>query len=250
MTHAFVTDGGVVVPAVTSAEMAEVDRLALIGSGPNLFQMMENAGRSLADLVLEQLGSGWASSAVVVLAGVGGNGGGGVCAARHLANRGVRVEVVVTRLEGLSGVPAAQMATFLSGPGRLRNPADLSELDGDVVVDAVVGYGLEGPLAGPAARLVEWAGTQPAPVISLDVPSGIDATTGRPTGSHVTANSTLTLALPKTGLDVAAVGDLWLADLGIPSGVYRRLGLDVPGDTFGRRWRVRLRPVTDPAGLG
>ncbi|MBU1493016.1 MAG: sugar kinase [Actinobacteria bacterium] len=57
----------------------------------------------------------------------------------------------------------------------------------------------------------------------------------------MTATRTLTLALPKTGLDAPAVGDLWLADIGIPAEVYRRAGLTVPRDLFGADYRVRLR---------
>jgi len=68
-------------------KMREVDRVAMDETGPNLFQMMENAGRNLAELAFEKIGEGWRNAKIVVLAGTGGNGGGGICAARHLANR-------------------------------------------------------------------------------------------------------------------------------------------------------------------
>ena len=90
--------------------------------------------------------------------------------------------------------------------------------------------------------MIDWIGTKSVPVISLDVPSGIDATTGESFGSQVQASVTLTLALPKTGLDAETSGDLWLADLGIPAEVYRRVGIDVPLGLFGDRFRVPLRP--------
>jgi NAD(P)H-hydrate epimerase len=91
--------------------------------------------------------------------------------------------------------------------------------------------------------MIEWIGNQPAPVLSLDVPSGIDSTTGEAHGVHVRAAVTLTLALPKTGLDAATVGELWLADIGIPREVYRRVGIDVPTGVFGNRFRVAVRPA-------
>jgi NAD(P)H-hydrate epimerase len=78
-------------------------------------------------------------------------------------------------------------------------------------------------------------------VIALDVPSGINSTTGEAAGAHVRASVTLALALPKTGLDAAPAGNLWLADIGIPGQVYRRLGIHVPSGLFGNRFRVPLR---------
>jgi NAD(P)H-hydrate epimerase len=90
--------------------------------------------------------------------------------------------------------------------------------------------------------MIDWTGAQTAPLISLDVPSGIDAISGEAPGAHVLASTTLTLALPKTGLDVAAAGDLSLADIGIPREVYRRAGINVPAHVFGERYRVSVRP--------
>ena len=79
----FVTEHGVDVPAVDSDQMREVDRIAVEETGPNLYQMMENAGRNLASLAIEVLGKAWSEARILVLAGSGGNGGGGICAARH-----------------------------------------------------------------------------------------------------------------------------------------------------------------------
>src|SRR6516225_11038317 len=92
-TIRFVTERGIVVPAVDSAQMREVDRIAVEETGPNLYQMMENAGRNLALLAIQLLDEGWERAKVLVLAGSGGNGGGGICAARHLANHNVNVAV-------------------------------------------------------------------------------------------------------------------------------------------------------------
>ena len=238
--HSFVTAGGVVVPALTTDQMREVDRIAIEEVGPNLYQMMENAGRNLALAVIEHLGDRWNTAHVVVLAGTGGNGGGGICAARHLANRGCDVTVLVDEA-GLGGVPGEQLRVYRGTPGRVARIEELGTLSADLIVDAVIGYSLGGPPRGRPLEMIDWASSVAAPKLSLDVPSGIDSTTGEAPGAHVVAAATLTLALPKTGLAAPAVGDLSLADIGIPAEVYRRLGIEVPATVFGDRFRVGLR---------
>lgn len=237
----FLTESGLVVPAVTTEQMREVDRVAIEGVGPNLYQMMENAGRNLASLCVELLGEGWATSPVVVLAGTGGNGGGGICAARHLANHGGQVTLVVSDVAGLAGVPAEQLALFRAAGGRLASSGDLRTLESSLTVDAVLGYSLAGAPRGAVVDLIGWMSLGDAPVVALDVPSGLDATTGDCPGAHVRAATTMTLALPKTGLAVRAVGELWVADIGIPPLVLERAGVPPPpAGLFSRGYRVRL----------
>src|SRR6516225_7447200 len=112
------TASGMEVPAVTAEQMREVDRVAMQETGPNLFQMMENAGRNLAALSMELLGNGWQQASYLVLAGSGGNGGGGICAARHLANHGCRVSLCLADPEHLGEVPAFQYEVFRSTSGK------------------------------------------------------------------------------------------------------------------------------------
>ncbi len=195
----FLTLSGLEVPAVTTEQMRRVDRIAIEQTGPNLFQMMENAGRSLALAVIDQLSDSWVSSPIVVLAGTGGNGGGGICAARHLANRGADVTVVVTDADGLGEVSSAQLDVYRGTPGRIVAPSSVERLDPAVIVDALIGYSLGGSPRGAAAAMIEWTSDRSTPVVSLDVPSGVDATTGATPGKHVRAGVTMTLALPKTG---------------------------------------------------
>ena len=170
----FVTDTGVEVPAITAEQMRQVDRIATEELGPNLCQMMENAGRNLALTVLETLGHDWASTPITVLAGTGGNGGGGVCAARHLANRGADVTVVITNAQGMTPVPGKQLDIYRNTSGNVEEVEALGTLTSGLVVDAVIGYSLRGAPHGVARRIVDWIGRQPAPVVSLDVPSGVD----------------------------------------------------------------------------
>ena len=94
-----------------------------------------------------------------------------------------------------------------------------------VVVDALIGYGLRGDVRPPTSTYIERMNGRSAPVVSLDVPSGIDATTGATLGVSVTPDRTVTLALPKTGPG-GVPGTLYLADIGIPATVYERLGVE------------------------
>jgi NAD(P)H-hydrate epimerase len=113
-------------------------------------------------------------------------------------------------------------------------------------VDGVIGYSLKGSPEGPAADLIHWANGQDAPVLSLDVPSGVDAETGVALDPAIRASATLTLALPKEGLRAPDaeryVGELYLADIGVPPSLYSRppLGLSV-GPIFAESDLLRLR---------
>jgi len=248
----FETPDGRRVPAVTADEMREVDRVAVEEVGVDLLMMMENAGRTLATLARDLHGDRGDSPAdspaddaapVVVLAGAGGNGGGGLCAARHLLNHGIPVEVVLDRPPAdLSGAAATQWHV-LDEMG--VEPADERAVAGAFAVDALVGYGLSEAPRGRAADLIE-ACDGAARVLALDVPSGVDATTGDHPGVAVDADHTLTLALPKTGLTAAGVGDLSLADIAIPATVYERVGIDYesPFDGGDGAYRTELTTLS------
>jgi NAD(P)H-hydrate epimerase len=112
------------------------------------------------------------------------------------------------------------------------------------IIDGLIGYSLQGAPRGPTAALIHWCNGSTAPVLSLDVPSGIDSTTGSAPGDCLRPDRTLTLALPKTGLAPAATGALVLADIGLPAGVYARAGIDYQSP-FASGYRVPLqrRPV-------
>ena len=223
-------------PALTAAQMREVDRIMITDMEIDLVRMMENAGRTLAELAIIRFDP----SGVVVLAGNGGNGGGGLVAARHLANRGRDVRVVLAGdPSGLATVPARQYAILqrMGVSVQLPEQGDPWQVGGytegpDLIIDALLGYSLHGDPRGAAASLINWANSQPAPVLALDTPSGLDVTSGRVGHPCIQAVATLTLALPKKGLlGAVAVGELWLADISVPAAVYRRMGIDV-GDIF------------------
>lgn len=240
MNVEFRTDTGLVVPAVTTEQMREVDRIAVEETGPNLYQMMENAGRNLAAVALEMLLEGGTESRILVLAGTGGNGGGGICAARHLANRGVPVALCLADAIGLSEVAKWQYCVFSATPGQLVPSEQLTGERFALIIDALIGYSLTGAPRGIVADLIRWANASGTQILSLDVPSGLDSTTGEVSGNVIVPDTTLTLALPKTGLSKGGGGRLLLADIGIPFETYRRLNLPY-APPFGSRYVVPIR---------
>ncbi|MDQ3253964.1 MAG: NAD(P)H-hydrate epimerase, partial [Acidobacteriota bacterium] len=103
----------------------------------------------------------------------------------------------------------------------------------------LIGYGLKSDPRGAVADLIRWANQSNAPVLALDMPSGVNATTGETPGEFIQARWTLTLALPKTGLLPENTGELFLADIGIPEGTYHRMELSYTSP-FGNRFQVPL----------
>jgi NAD(P)H-hydrate epimerase len=207
---------------ITEADMIEVDRVMIEDLHIELLQMMENAGRNLARLVLDLA----APTRVAVAAGSGGNGGGGLVAARHLANAGVDVTVTMTRRgDELSPVPAHQFEILR----RMGIPTEPELGEADVVIDALIGYSLRGAPSGRSAALIDAVNAHSARVVSLDTPSGLDVTTGATPGAAVRADATLTLALPKIGMrGTDVVGALYLADISVPRSVTEAYGSPAP----------------------
>ena len=237
------------IPYLTTEQMIEVDRAMTEEYRIELIQMMENAGRNLAHLARERfLDSDPRGKGVVVLAGTGGNGGGALVCARHLHNWGAVVHVYVTEaIDRFAPIPRHQcdivtrMRISVEPASAIENAARP-----DLIVDGIIGYSLKGAPRESAARLIRWANASGAPVLALDVPSGIDAAEGVVFEPAIRAAATLTLALPKAGLAVngaqSHVGELYLADIGVPPQLYAEppLALDV-GHIFAQTEIVRLR---------
>jgi hydroxyethylthiazole kinase-like uncharacterized protein yjeF len=229
-------------PSVDAETMRAVDRLAVEEFGISLVQMMELAGSHLAEVARLELGGSLAGRRIVVAAGSGHNGGGGLVAARHAQNRGARVQVVLARpVNRLAPATRAQVATLveMGVPCCVADydltPAALDELlaAADLLIDAVLGYGTLGPLRPEVAGLLERLQAAGRPILSLDLPSGVDPDSGEPAGAAVRAAATMTVALPKRGLLTETgrrhAGRLYLADIGLPRALYSRLGLEVDG---------------------
>lgn len=235
----FLTEFGIKVLSVTAEQMKEIDRIAIKETGPNLFQMMENAGRNLAEIIIQSLGKNWKSQKIVVLAGTGGNGGGGICAARHLANHGADIKVCITEPNKLKDVIAYQLHILKSTNAKIISIDELHNEKPDLIIDAIIGYNLNGEPRGKSLELIKWAESKLSLKISLDIPSGIDATTGEKYKYFVKPDLTLTLALPKTGLLPDLVGELYLGDIGIPEKVFKRIVANYK-NPFQEKYYVKL----------
>lgn len=237
------------------AQMREVDRLMIEDYGVTLLQMMENAGRSLAELARFHLAHTVAGQRIVALIGPGNNGGGGLAAARHLANAGADVMVALSSDPPLPNeVPERQRRILarMGTPGsdRATSPDGLAELLGsaDLILDALLGYSGRAMPREPIASFISAANHATVPRLALDLPSGLDGDSGLPATPTFQASATLTLAWPKRGLLAATaqpfVGELFLADISIPAAIYRAVGVEL-GTLFARGPIVRVHPVAN-----
>ena len=234
------------IPTLTPDQMSQVDRIMVDDFGVTVLQLMEVAGQAVAAWARQRfLGSDARGKTVLVLAGSGGNGGDGMVAARFLHSWGGLPAIWLSHdAATLQGAAAHQFQSLRALGLPIHPPLEASREGSsalpaaDLIVDALLGVGLSGAPSGPAARLIAAANAHPAPVLAVDLPSGLDAGTGDPYDPCIQADATLTLALPKTGLLAPAarpvIGELTVADIGIPAEAYDRIGVRV-GPVFAER---------------
>jgi ADP-dependent NAD(P)H-hydrate dehydratase / NAD(P)H-hydrate epimerase len=213
---------------LNNAEMAAADQRTIAGGVAGI-DLMERAGRAVADAVLARHPT---RSRIIVVTGPGNNGGDGFVAARLLAERGYRVEVLLVgdaaRLKGDAALAAKRWA----GPVASAQPAVLEALartDGaiNVVIDALFGAGLDRPVAGQFRAMIESMNAQPAPIIAVDLPSGINGTSGAVMGTAVKAEQTITFFRKKPGHLLLPgrlhCGAISVADIGIADAVLAQI---------------------------
>lgn len=216
---------------VTGSQMADMDRRAVQEMGVPGLDLMENAGRAVFERARRMLSTCCGGKAVVVC-GQGNNGGDGFVVARHLRAQGVEVVAFLvgkrdavrgdarTHLEralGL-GIPVEEV------PGGTNLGTVAQEVSrAALIVDAVLGTGIKGAVRGLAADVIGRMNASGRPILSVDLPSGVDADTGQVDGPCVRAQVTVTFGLPKMGHAFypgrAYCGALEVADIGFPSGV-------------------------------
>ncbi len=227
------SDPGAALPALTSAQVREVDRLSAERFGIPVEWLMEAAGWQLAR---------HCRGRTAVVCGRGNNGGDGLAAARHLHRWGRLHSVSCPDVGALHG-PAAAEALALTGAG--VEIQERPQLGGaQVVLDAVLGTGLTRPPEGALAEAIELINASGKRVLAADIPSGLEADTGRALEPAVSADLTITLGLPKVGMLTGdgprLCGEIWVADIGIPMAAYEALGLAVPDHVFGMHDRLQL----------
>lgn len=211
------------IPLYTAAQVRELDRIAIETGDIPGYQLMCRAGQALADCIART----WsAAGRVCVLCGPGNNGGDGYVLARLLQAAGVDVQVLSLsdplKLKGDAAQAAqdymAQGGQCTPFTGALVEPVDL-------LVDALLGTGLDRPVEGDFHTAIEALNSQPAPVLAVDIPSGLHADSGRVLGVAVQAQRTLTFIGRKrglyTGAGVRCVGQVEFDDLAVPAGIYQ-----------------------------
>jgi hydroxyethylthiazole kinase-like uncharacterized protein yjeF len=206
---------------LTTAEMAQADRLTIAG-GTSGIELMENAGRAVADVVAARHG---AAVPVAVVAGPGNNGGDGFVAARVLRERGYAVRLLLAGDPGRLKGDAALAAGRWNGPLEAASPAGVA--GAGVLIDALFGAGLDRPVDGAARAMIEAINASEAKIYAVDLPSGINGTSGAVQGAAVKAGETITFFRRKIGHLLLPgrlhCGTVHVADIGIGEDVLRQI---------------------------
>lgn len=206
---------------LTTAQMREADALAISAGVPSL-ELMEHAGRAVADAVIAAFGS---ARPVSVCAGPGSNGGDGFVAARLLGERGCEVRLVLLGERGRLSGDAEEMARRYRGDIERWHGQEFSPQG--VLVDAIFGAGLSRPVEGEAAQLIDAINRSGGAVVAVDLPSGIDGDSGAVMGCAVRARRTVTFFRMKPGHLLlpgrSHCGQIVVADIGIPPAVLDRV---------------------------
>ncbi len=221
-------------PILTRQQVREVDRIAIEELKMPGLVLMENAGRGVADALHAQFGVARA----LIVCGPGNNGGDGFVIARHLDGRGWQVTVLLTapssQLKGdalanyqwlaASGVTWEQNTN--DSPGGMQPGAGAGPW---CVVDAILGTGATGPLRPSVASVCRQLNQLPATRVAIDIPTGLDAETGKADADTFVAHHTYTFVAAKPGLCMSHakkfVGELKILPIGVPTGILRRFGL-------------------------
>ena len=209
-------------------EMKKIeDKASAMGIAPIL--LMENAGRSVADLILNRFPD-LNNKSICIMCGTGNNGGDGFVAGRHLAVYGAKVDVILLGTEssiktaesrsswGQIKVMTRTISTYSLDKEDRINDVKALIVDAEIVVDAVLGTGVEGNLRPLAARAIELINSSSAYKISVDVPSGLDPLTGLVRNIAVEADVTVTFHKMKVGLEgrKKQTGEVIVSRIGIP----------------------------------
>ena len=214
---------------MTRDEVRAFDAWAIDTLGIPGVVLMENAGRSCAELIEEKLKNA-AGQKVCIFCGTGNNGGDGYVIARHLINRGIQVAVVVcgdrNKIKGDAKINL-DILERMGWPVELLDPSG-RDIAGEVerlgagagvIVDSLFGTGLRGQLSDEYGRLIESINACNCPVLAVDIPSGLDCDAGEPLGAAIRATWTVTFVAVKKGFVSASAaqytGEIFVASIGI-----------------------------------
>lgn len=221
--HTFIRHWKLVIGNSISVRQAQAfDKYAQTELGIPSIVLMENAGRGVAEEVKElgtkELGT------VAVVCGTGNNGGDGLVAARHLVNAGVRTKVfVIGSKTKLKNDPKTNLNILLKMGQRVKWARSVKDLNGikksALIIDALFGIGLNSPVKGIYLDVISFLNRSGIPILSVDVPSGLDADSGKVLGAAVRAKVTVSFVAPKRGFLMAEgpahCGKIMVRDIGI-----------------------------------
>ncbi len=218
---------------VTAEEMQRIDKTTIEEIGIPGMVLMENAGRAVAEKIMDLVPE--PTSQVWIFSGKGNNGGDGFVIARYLSESGYPVRVwLLAEPGGFMGDAAIHLHVIQNLGLCIQHIQDIQELDSlpweeaDLMVDAVFGTGLRGPVRGFAVDVIESINRCSCPVIAVDIPSGLNADTGVAEGSCIHATHTITIGLPKRGLLFSPYVGRWeVVDIGFPDAVVQQQGIQV-----------------------
>lgn len=213
---------------ITSQEMKQIDRRAIEEFGIPSLILMENAGSGAAKVALDMV-KDLDDKKVISVSGKGNNGGDGFVCSRHLLNNGVDIEVFLTdkpsQLKGDAKINFGILRRMRAKIRILKTDKDFKLFkeklkDAQLIIDAIFGIGLSGKIEKPYSTAIRAMNQSKKSILAIDVPSGLDATTGDILGTCIKAKRTVTFGLPKTGFiknrGPSSTGELIIVDISIP----------------------------------
>ncbi|MBI5286858.1 MAG: NAD(P)H-hydrate dehydratase [Deltaproteobacteria bacterium] len=244
---------------VDAPTMKRLDEKAINGYGIPGVVLMENAGRGVADLILKgfphllgkPVPAGYKERRVAVFAGKGNNGGDGLVVARHLVNKGIRVTVyLLAKAAQVRGDARINLGIWKAMGGEIKQLLSGKDIDehktairhAGLIIDAIFGTGLSSPVKGLYKEVIDFINSLNKPVVSIDVPSGLEASTGHVLGVCIRAQVTATMALPKIGFMVYPgaeyAGRVEVIDIGMPKRLLEEV--EVPWEVLDKEWINRV----------
>jgi NAD(P)H-hydrate epimerase len=249
----------------TAEQMHELDRKATETYHIPGIVLMENAGRGTAEAIGEAFPD-LQRKKIAIFSGKGNNGGDGFVVARHLLNRGIPAKVfLLTNPQVLRGDAETNFHIFKRMKGEIFSLPSTQEYQKvkkdlekyDLLIDGIFGTGLDAEVRGYYREVIDHLNGLQKPIVSLDIPSGLDANTGKPLGTAIRATMTITFGLPKVGQLIHPgpdyVGKLRMIDISLPKMLVEeeKISTHLIEETEIRRWLALPRkPETHKGDYG
>lgn len=221
----------------TADQMKNLDRRTIHERGVPGIVLMENAGKGATEAILRRFPD-LPGKRVAIIAGKGNNGGDAFVIARHLINRGVEVNTyLLAAKKVIKGDAKTNLDILVKGGVEVKEvsgPGEFEAIKGslhthDLIIDGILGTGLSSAVEGYYADVISTLNGAGKPIVAIDIPSGLDATNGKPLGTSIQAAFTPTFGLPKMGQIIHPgmdyVGELEVIDIGIPTHLIEEEGI-------------------------